>query len=387
VILTIAQQIALARKHDFTDAELPDVCAVIMTESGGDTVAVQSNGLGRGLVQIDLGQHPNVTEAQAFDPDFAMAFARSLSRNASGLGATNWYGPRDHPAVAAKARSDARAVLAQEGRTVTDHRIIPRSEWGATPASGMAEASYPMSALWLHHSDTVPTDDPLYDMRLLQQIAFSRGFSDISYTYGLHPDGSICEGRDLRYVGAHTAGNNSTSLAFVLIGDYTTTLPTAAQIASARWLRDKLIAEGYLTPGTYPTGGHQDAPGNDTACPGAAAESRLDLFRAPQDQQAPDPVTEEEVTMFVFDGPKERGGGVWKSDGVFRNRINAGETWPALEGAGAKHIGVAPVGLFDDLIDAADLRGDGTAGGVDLSAIADRVAARVADAIAARLAS
>lgn len=90
--------------------------------------------------------------------------------------------------------------------------------------------------------------------------------------------------------------------------------------------------------------------------------------------------------MIVFDGPPERGGGVWKSDGVFRNRIHAGTTWPALEAAGAKHIGVAPVGLFDDLIDADDLRGVND-DGVELSTIADRVAARVADLIADRLAS
>jgi len=89
-LLSIAQQIALARKHGFTVAELPDVCAVVMTESGGKTDAVQKGGFGRGLVQIDLGQHPDVTEAQAFDPDFAMAFARRLSRNAHGLGPTNY---------------------------------------------------------------------------------------------------------------------------------------------------------------------------------------------------------------------------------------------------------------------------------------------------------
>lgn len=99
--------------------------------------------------------------------------------------------------------------------------------------------------------------------------------------------------------------------------------------------------------------------------------------------------------MIVFDGPPERGGGVWKSDGVFRNRVRTGDTWPALEAAGAKHIGVAPVGLFDDLVDieavVADLwrrtsAGDSDqAGGVDLSAIADRVAARVADLLADRL--
>lgn len=176
-------------------------------------------------------------------------------------------------------------------------KIVSRSEWGAEPASGMPLASYPMSRLWLHHSDTVPTDDPAYDMRLLQQIGVSRGFADVSYTFALHPGGTILEGRDLRYVGAHTAGNNSTSLAFVLIGNYDRTPPTPAQVASARWLRDHLVAEGYLTAGTYPTGGHQDAPGNATGCPGAAAESRLDLFRAPSDGPPPTPDPPEEDDM------------------------------------------------------------------------------------------
>jgi hypothetical protein len=157
--------------------------------------------------------------------------------------------------------------------------IVTRDEWGAVATTGMTEARYPMAELWLHHSDTVPTSDPAADMRQLQQIGFSRGFADISYTFGIHPDGSILEGRDLRYVGAHTFANNPTSLAFVLIGDYTSTPPTDAQIASARWLRDHLVSAGYLAPGTYPTGGHRDAPQNETACPGDAAQTRLDQFR------------------------------------------------------------------------------------------------------------
>lgn len=60
---------------------------------------------------------------------------------------------------------------------------------------------------------------------------------------------------------------------------------------------------------------------------------------------------EEPVSVIVFDARPERGGGVWQSDGVVRKPVRTGDTWPALEAAGAKHIGVAPNGLFDDLID------------------------------------
>lgn len=112
---------------------------------------------------------------------------------------------------------------------------------------------------------------------------------------------------------------------------------------------------------------------------------------------------EEEFTMFIGDGPPERGGGVWQSDGVFRKPVRTSGTWATLGDDGArvaKHIGVFSVGAFDDLIDIeavlvdieaardeliammTELRGTG---GVDLSTIADRVAARVADMIADRL--
>lgn len=57
------------------------------------------------------------------------------------------------------------------------------------------------------------------------------------------------------------------------------------------------------------------------------------------------------MSVIVFDARPERGGGVWQSDGVGRNPVRTGDTWPALEAAGAKRIGVAPNGLFDDLID------------------------------------
>ncbi len=111
------------------------------------------------------------------------------------------------------------------------------------------------------------------------------------------------------------------------------------------------------------------------------------------DPPKPEP-QEEEYTMFIGDAPPERGGGVWQSDGVLRKPVRTGDTWAQLGDDGAKvakHIGVFKVGTFDDLIDIesvlADLKAGSSAGGVDLSAIADRVAARVADLIADRLAS
>ncbi len=106
---------------------------------------------------------------------------------------------------------------------------------------------------------------------------------------------------------------------------------------------------------------------------------------------APQP---EEFTMFIGDAPPARGGGVWQSDGVLRKPVRTGDTWAQLGDDGArvaKHIGVFEVGTFDDLIDIeavlAQLSEVTSAGGVDLSAIADRGAAIIAEDIRARLAS
>lgn len=45
-------------------------------ESNMNPTAVQPGGQGRGLFQIDLGAHPNVTQAQAFNPQWAVSFMK-----------------------------------------------------------------------------------------------------------------------------------------------------------------------------------------------------------------------------------------------------------------------------------------------------------------------
>jgi|GEM_PF-3840660 GH24 family phage-related lysozyme (muramidase) len=86
---------------------------------------------------------------------------------------------------------------------------------------------------------------------------------------------------------------------------------------------------------------------------------------------------EEEFTMFIFDAPPERGGGVWQSDGVLRKPVRTGDTWPDLGDDGAKvakHIGVCEIGTFDDLIDIEAV----------LAELPKRVAALVVKALAER---
>jgi soluble lytic murein transglycosylase-like protein len=56
----------------------PAMLAAIGVRETGFLNIAQGDGQGRGIFQIDLGQHPNVTEAQAFNPTFAANFAARL---------------------------------------------------------------------------------------------------------------------------------------------------------------------------------------------------------------------------------------------------------------------------------------------------------------------
>ncbi len=92
--------------------------------------------------------------------------------------------------------------------------IVTRNGWGAKPPTSYNSKIGQVDTVFIHHTVTQHTADPLFDTRNVQNVAFGRGFSDISYTLLVHPDGTILEGRiydGKPAVGAHTKGYNSTN--------------------------------------------------------------------------------------------------------------------------------------------------------------------------------
>lgn len=183
--------------------------------------------------------------------------------------------------------------------------ITTRAEWGAAPPRGTFTPSPWRGAfdLWVHHTvgNAVPHSEPgmpgpgyfvkaakypadlIRRMRLQRKLAIAareqtilaekaamrmiqafhqktRGWTDIGYHNVVFDSGRVYEGRPPEVVGAHCPGHNhepSVSLA----GDYTTTRPSAAQMASVRELQRERGAQGLK--------GHRD--GFPTSCPGDAA--------------------------------------------------------------------------------------------------------------------
>lgn len=68
----------------------------------------------------------------------------------------------------------------------------------------------------IHCTDTEPRMS--IDVETIRQWHFARGFEDIGYHFLIMPDGIICKGRSLEYVGAHCQGLNRKSIGIAYVG-------------------------------------------------------------------------------------------------------------------------------------------------------------------------
>ncbi len=177
-------------------------------------------------------------------------------------------------------------------------RIYSRAEWGAEHPDGDGPAPLPADEVYLHHSaTTAPPASASVDLdaavvRLLEQIGQVRFRAGISYTFLIPPSGRVFEGHSVGRRGTHTRGRNMISRAICLVGNYERDGPTAAQLLPVA----ELLAHGHkLGWWSLPrlTGGHRDAPGAATLCPGGRAWSLIGgINAAAAEIVAPRPVRE-----------------------------------------------------------------------------------------------
>lgn len=119
--------------------------------------------------------------------------------------------------------------------------------------------------MWLHHSVTKATADAAADARAVARIGMQR-FDRLSYSWLVHPNGTILQGQD-GHKGAHTKGQNSTTEAICCIGNFEIDKPSDAMLRS--------VALVVAVRGVPLLGGHRDAPAAATACPGRHLQPEL----------------------------------------------------------------------------------------------------------------
>jgi peptidoglycan hydrolase-like protein with peptidoglycan-binding domain len=125
------------------------------------------------------------------------------------------------------------------------------------------------SRIFIHHT-AGPTSQSVRNVQDFHMD--SRGWSDIAYSFLVHQDGTIYEGRGWNIQGGHTRDYNSISHAFCFIGNTQNVDPTPAALASIAWL----VKEAERKYGNQLILGHRDAA--STACPGEKLYAKLDYI-------------------------------------------------------------------------------------------------------------
>lgn len=147
---------------------------------------------------------------------------------------------------------------------------IPRSKWTkSNPRFSRDEA--PKRKLYLHHTVSAnrkwTAAQEREHMRQLEAQHQGQGWSGIGYSYVLFPSGRLYVGRGPKALPAAQKNANSGSIAVAYAGNTETADMTGR--AKARFV---LAARNLKRAhGVRLLGGHRDAPGQSTACPGRLA--------------------------------------------------------------------------------------------------------------------
>lgn len=166
--------------------------------------------------------------------------------------------------------------------------IVPRNVWCAVPARGVpARIVTPTPRLWLHHGASGTSDVDTACSYARYHIR-THGWTDVGYSF-LIADGKVLEGRGAGRVGAHTSGDNAQSHGICMVGSYGKRLPSSRDVDALIALVRHGTAEGWWKGPL--TGGHRDAPGASTSCPGRRLWQHIGAINRQ--------IVEEEDTMYV----------------------------------------------------------------------------------------
>lgn len=164
-------------------------------------------------------------------------------------------------------------------------RIYSREEWGAKHPDGFGPAPVPVMSVWLHHTagrSGTPGDSFEKDCELVRSIEATgqqRFGGGISYTFIVTRSGRVFEGHSIDRRGAHTKGLNTVGRAICFPGNYENNVPTMPQLEATAELLTYGVKQGWWARPRL-TGGHRDAPGAQTACPGRNAHGAIGYINA-----------------------------------------------------------------------------------------------------------
>lgn len=171
---------------------------------------------------------------------------------------------------------------------------LRRSAWAHRPAAHQpTQIADRQPRVWLHHGAAGSSSIATARSYLTHHLG--KGWADIGYSW-LIAEGKVLEGRGRGRQGAHTFGDNHNSYGICMVGNYQTRLPERRDIDALVWLLQHGAARGWFDAPEI-TGGHRDAPGANTSCPGDALWAHIDDINRQAADEEDDMTAEQDARL------------------------------------------------------------------------------------------
>lgn len=158
--------------------------------------------------------------------------------------------------------------------------VISRARWAKYQIKGNVTPMGNVTKITVHHTDDGPKLNSMSDVKFLQGIENhhrnNRKWACIGYHFIIGRDGTIYEGRPVKYQGAHARSNNPHNIGISLIGDFNKAYPSKGQLSSLSALLGNLRNK-YKIPAKNVVG-HRHL--NKTECPGKYLAAWINSYRS-----------------------------------------------------------------------------------------------------------
>lgn len=160
------------------------------------------------------------------------------------------------------------------------HGVVERSSWGARTVNYAAmDRDWNYTGVAIHHiGDWLRSTPQAVEAKHMGE----NGWQDVGYHYMIGLDGTVSEGRDIRYKGSHLKKANTGRIGILLMGDFD----------HQWWDRDDALTANHIayinaliaTLRTFfcidTLGGHSEYPAQGETCPGSALLPQVRAMRA-----------------------------------------------------------------------------------------------------------
>ncbi|MFT5434011.1 MAG: hypothetical protein ACI9OJ_004723, partial [Myxococcota bacterium] len=175
-------------------------------------------------------------------------------------------------------------AAAESALTVSDV-VKPRSAWKARSTKCTSKDNG-KSRMAIHHTYTPPSSSGSFEARLRGIQAYhmdTRGWCDVGYHFLVTQDGTVWEGRPIKYIGAHVGGHNTGNIGISFVGCFQTgscdsmgtMVPSEASLKAAGAVVAALSDQYSIAKTTTKVVGHGQHSGANTSCPGDNLRSRI----------------------------------------------------------------------------------------------------------------